>query len=316
MLPRLSRNQRPVLLHLLPEFQAGAPLAFVIDLAKKLTEYSHVLLTNRPVGEVEPYQDELCTKLGLDVRYTAQREIRKVDVEACRPDVAIIYDVRASDLADPIECAPYIYYAHYRYDELVGYGCRAHVFGTRDLGSTVQPKMYFPPYIDHSMVMNAAKKPQPPTRKRAIAMLAGRPESYDFEFAAGVIEGVDFAKVGFILPPFNGINEAYDRALGRAQAADSVMLCPYVPGATYNAYRRTQTLLSTGCFRIDAECGVLRRPVIRKPDSVAEAVEIIEKSLVDRGFIDELIDYGRQIAAERQLDLHIHQLSNLVRRLY
>jgi hypothetical protein len=281
-----------------------------------MPEYCHRLLTNRPPAEVGQYQDEFCTKLSLDVRYSDQHEISQVDVESCRPDVVIAYDVRASDLAAPIECAPYIYYGHYLYDELVGYGCRAHVFGSEDLGHSVQPRMYFPPYVDHGLIMDAAKKPAPPARKRVIAILSGRPESYDFELATGVINGSDFKRVGFIVPAFSGVDLAFDAAVNMARAQDSALICPHMPGATFNAYRRTQTLLSLGCFRIDTECGALRRPIIKKPDSVVEALAIIEKSLVDRGFIDELTDYGRLLAAERQLDLHIHKLSNLVRRLY
>ena len=316
MLPRLSSNARPILLHLLPDFRAGAPLAFILDLVRKLPEYSHRLLTNRPVAEVPQYQDELCTKLHLDVRYTAQHEIRRDDVEACRPDVIIAYDVRASDLADPIDTAPYIYYGHYLYDELPGYGCSAHVFGNPDVGTTVSPSLYFPPYVDHSLVLEISKKPLPPTRKRAVAILSGRPESFDFEFAAGVINGVDLKRVGFILPRFpTKAGTPFHDAVIKARENDSAVLCEHVPGSTLNAYRRTQLLLSTGCFRIEAELGVLRRPVAR-PDSVEEAVEIVNESLVGRKLIDELIDQGRQLALDRQLSLHIHKFSNLVRRLY
>jgi hypothetical protein len=321
---RLSfQNQRPRILHLLPEFQAGAPLALAIDLAKKLTEYYHVLLTNRPPAAVGQYQDELCTKLNLDVRYTFKPVITRGDIVACRPDVIILYDVRGADLQDPddLQDVGTIYYAHYRNDVEVSQWSESILYGTMDTfdaspGVTDQNHFYYPPYVDHKLVIDTANKPYPLTRKRVVAILGGRPETYDFEFAASFINGIDRKRVAVIIPSFLGVNKIFDRAVATGQADHSIFLCPHVHGATFNAYRRAQTLVSTGAFRIDTECGVLRRPVIKQPDSVEEAIETVEKSLVNRRFVDELIDYGRLVAAQRQLDLHLHKFSNLVRRLY
>jgi hypothetical protein len=318
-----SRNPRPRILHLLPEFQAGATLALAIDLAKKLTEYYHVLLTNRPPAAVGQYQDELCAKLNLDVRYTVDPVIGREDILACRPDVVILYDVRGADLHDPddLQDIGTIYYAHYRNDVDVSQWSASILYGTRETfddspGITNQNHFYFPPYVDHKLVIDAANKPYPLTRKRVVAILGGRSETYDFNFASSFINGIDRKRVAVIVPSFLGVNKTFDRAVATGQADQSIFLCPHVPGATFNAYRRAQTLISTGAFRIDTECGALRRPVIKQPDSVEEAIETVEKSLVNRRFVDELIDYGRLVAAQRQLDLHLHKFSNLVRRLY
>lgn len=316
MLPELSNNPRPILLHVLPEFEAGAPFALIVDLASKLKEYYHILLTNsRP--DTQNKGNELCAKMGVDVRYTDTPQIHRSDIESCRPDVLVLYDVRSEDLAETPDTAPTIYYAHYRYDEEVGHICDAHVEGSPGICRSVSPVMVFPPYVAHDMVTKAAGKPHPPSTKRLVAILSGRPASFDFEYAAAVINGVDLRRVAFIAPSYVGHHKGFDEALQRARSKDSILLCPHQPGSTTCAvYKQTQMLLSLGCFRIDAECGVLRRPVIQKPDTHEEATETIQESLTNRRLIDEMIDYGRGLAARRQLSLHLHEFSNLVRRLY
>jgi len=269
-----------------------------------LPQYHHLLLTNTPITQAVEYQDQYLAKRGLDVRYAPAPVITGNDLRACRPSVIIMYDVGVADLEQPRVCtdiAPAIYYAHYRRD--------AGVASTVVLGADA-----FPPYVHLGLVKEAFKRPVPSGNKPVVAMLAGDPQTFDFELAAASLRRVG-RQFSFIVPGFPNVSEEFDSAVREARKTQNVLICPHVVTATLHAYRQMQFLVSMNCFRIDAEAGSLQRPVIEKPESAEQLATTLEQMVKDRQFREEIIDRSRTVAASRDLNLHLYEFNNLVRRL-
>lgn len=303
---------RARLLHLLPRFKPGAPLAFICDLRHTLQQYHHLVLTNTPIAQASDYQDQYLAKRGLDVRYTQAPVITRNDLEACRANVIIMYDVGAADLESPRVCADVsatIYYAHYAHD--------ASVFRIATLETTrgLAPGAdFFPPYVHLGTIKDLFKRSQPAEDRPFVAMLAGDPKTFDFELAAASLLRLSPEFI-FIVPGFQNVSKEFDRAIEEARKTRSVFICPHVVTAVINAYRRLQFLVSMNCFRIDTEVGSLQRPVIQKPKSAEQLSAILKQLIGDRRFLEEAVDRSRTVAVSRDLNLHLYKFNNLVRRL-